>query len=218
MVSTTVQSTLQKLPSTKRFNEAYDLIEGIMALAADIERQAKRKGIGIKIAQAMRTARELENRVNMFLDSGTLETACAYIRKTALVVDKIDRYVERHPAVPQPDPEPDPAPEPVSFYLEAIRHERLIQDTSKSRADRAFRERVTLENSCWMWSGALRNGSPVFIHTGLNVSARKYAYEMVTGQDYTGSGRPGCGNRLCCNPYHLKDVKDDPNLFVESAA
>lgn len=79
----------------------------------------------------------------------------------------------------------------------------------KEWALRWLRARTEHEGECWLWQPAVAgNGLPSASIQGSNsVNVRRWVFgcccsSLVSGQEVV----PTCGNRLCLNPEHLKQV------------
>lgn len=78
-------------------------------------------------------------------------------------------------------------------------------------AIRRFAAKVAVEGSHWLWMGAAgpyRTGTVAARDTGgdvRQVSAKRFAWAAAHGSIETGSRIVNtCGERLCCNPDHLR--------------
>lgn len=65
------------------------------------------------------------------------------------------------------------------------------------------------QTECWLWTGATTNGGygRFFIRSNgvqYAVLAHRLARRIATGSDSSDPIRHACGNRLCCNPLHIK--------------
>lgn len=73
--------------------------------------------------------------------------------------------------------------------------------------------RVTKTDSCWIWTGALRNGYGAIGVEGKTLYTHRYVYQRVVGPVPTGLDLDHlCRNRTCCNPDHLEPVTRQENL------
>lgn len=72
---------------------------------------------------------------------------------------------------------------------------------------------LKLENGCWQWMAATRNGYGKFGTLGVSESAHRFSYRLFKGEipanlviDHL------CRNQLCVNPKHLEAVTTRENI------
>lgn len=85
--------------------------------------------------------------------------------------------------------------------------------------EQRFWEKVETCDTCWIWTGAVRNGYGAFDWRGKLWRAHRLAYTLRIGEipdgldiDHT------CRQRLCVNPVHLQAVERRLNLENRSGA
>jgi hypothetical protein len=84
-----------------------------------------------------------------------------------------------------------------------------------AKAVSRFWSKVDKSGSCWIWTGCLRsaNGYGLFSIGRRNVSAHRFAYEILNGPIPEGASiLHSCDNKKCVNPSHLTAGNQSQNI------
>lgn len=79
-----------------------------------------------------------------------------------------------------------------------------------------FLKNVKKTNRCWIWKKAPNNGYGRFGVNNHRIFAHRFSYMMYVGHiDSKMIIHHECGNKMCVNPKHLKQVtpKQNTNIF-----
>lgn len=68
-----------------------------------------------------------------------------------------------------------------------------------------FQHHATM-TACWIWIGATKNGTPRYMHNGVEMTGRQAIWRFIKG------GNPRllmsrCGEPMCVNPHHMEQRK-----------
>ena len=80
-----------------------------------------------------------------------------------------------------------------------------------------FWRKVNKTPTCWLWTGATRNGYGAFSVNRKAIPAHRFAWELLVGPIPNGhvidhdNPEYGCGNPACVNPAHLEPVPQGIN-------
>ncbi len=82
----------------------------------------------------------------------------------------------------------------------------MIQLTDSQEA--TFWAKVQVRGSCWIWTGPINSeGDGIYYYNSGEYFAYYVAARLLLG---TGEGEimdHTCGNRLCCNPRHFRQIR-----------
>lgn len=95
----------------------------------------------------------------------------------------------------------------IKYDLDTIKNELKIEQTKER-----FWSKVEKTDSCWNWTGSLRNGYGLFRFNGKIQSAHRVSFELIKGKIPKGLELDHlCRNPSCVNSDHLEPVTGKEN-------